>query len=127
MATTPTSAPRQTLEQQRAQNAWNACANYQNDHVNAAKGLPALIMNSGLMQVLAFCHEKDKAPALVAEHLRTWLAGQFPKTFVKGSDFGPFMEALMRAEPATYQAINTEAFAWLKWLRQMAAARNKGG
>lgn len=123
MATTPTSAPRQTLEQQRAQNAWNACANYQNDHVNAAKGLPALIMNSGLMQVLAFCHEKGKAPALVAEHLRTWLAGQFPKTFVKGSDFGPFMEALMRAEPATYQAINTEAFAWLKWLRQMAAAR----
>ncbi len=123
MATTPTTAPRQTLEQQRAQNAWNACANYQNDHVNAAKGLPALIMNSGLMQVLAFCHEKGKAPALVAEHLRNWLAGQFPKTFVKGSDFGPFMEALMRAEPATYQAINAEAFAWLKWLRQMAAAR----
>lgn len=123
MATTTTTAPRQTLEQQRAQNAWNACASYQSDHVNAAKGLPALIMNSGLMQVLAFCHEKGKAPALVAEHLRTWLAGQFPKTFVKGSDFGPFMEALMRAEPATYQAINTEAFAWLKWLRQMAAAR----
>ena len=115
-----------TLEQQRAQNAWQACVRYNKDHVNAAKGLPALIMNSGLMQVLAFCHEKGKAPALVAEHLRTWLAGQFPKTFLKGSDFGPFMEALMRAEPATYQAINAEAFAWLKWLRQMAAARNKG-
>lgn len=129
MATTPTTAPRQTLEQQRAQNAWSASASAsaspseQSAYVNAAKGLPALIMNSGLMQVLAFCHEKGKAPALVAEHLRTWLAGQFPKTFVKGSDFGPFMEALMRAEPATYQAINTEAFAWLKWLRQMAAAR----
>ncbi len=123
MATTPTTAPRQTLEQQRAQNAWNACASYQNDHVNAAKGLPALIMNSGLMQVLAFCHEKGKAPALVAEHLRAWLAGQFPKAFVKGSDFGPFMEALMRASPSDYQAINAEAFAWLKWLRQMAAAR----
>ena len=126
MATTPTSAPRQTLEQQRAQNAWNACANYQNDHVNAAKGLPALIMNSGLMQVLAFCHEKGKAPALVAEHLRTWLAGQFPKTFAKGNDFAPFMEALMRASPSDYQAINAEAFAWLKWLRQMAAARKAG-
>src|SRR5574337_1367847 len=99
MATTTTTAPRQTLAQQRAQDAWSASASYQNDHVNAAKGLPALIMNSGLMQVLAFCHEKGKAPALVAEHLRTWLAGQFPKTFVKGSDFGPFMEALMRAEP----------------------------
>ena len=67
--------------------------------------------------------KKKKAPALVAEHLRTWLTGQFPQTFKKGSDFGPFMEALMQADPPTYQAINAEAFAWLKWLRQMAAAR----
>jgi len=29
----------------------------------------------------------------------------------------------MQASPATYQAINAEAFAWLKWLRQMSAAR----
>ena len=121
--TTTTTAPRQTLEQQRAQNAWNASVSYQSEHVNAAKGLPALIMNSGLMQVLAFCCEKKKAPALVAEHLRTWLTEQFPQTFKKGSDFGPFMEALMQADPPTYQAINAEAFAWLKWLRQMAAAR----
>ena len=120
---TTTTAPRQTLEQQRAQNAWNASVSYQSEHVNAAKGLPALIMNSGLMQVLAFCHEKGKAQALVAEHLRAWLAGQFPKTFAKGNAFAPFMEALMRATPSDYQAINAEAFAWLKWLRQMAAAR----
>ena len=120
---TTATAPRQTLEQQRAQNAWDACASYSKEHVNAAKALPALIMNSGLMQVLAFCHEKGKAQALVAEHLRAWLAGQFPKTFAKGSDFAPFMEALMRASPSDYQAINAEAFAWLKWLRQMAAAR----
>ena len=118
-----TTAPRQTLEQQRAQNAWAACASYQSEHVNTAKGLPALIMNSGLMQVLAFCHEKGKAPALVAEQLRAWLAGRFPQDFKKGSDFAPFMEALMQATPTTYQAVNAEAFAWLKWLRQMAAAR----
>lgn len=118
------SAPvRQTLEQQRAQNAWKASANYDKEHVNAAKGLPALIMNSGLMQVLAFCNEKKKAPAVVADDLRLWLAGRFPQTFKKGSDFAPFMEALMLANPADYQAINAEAFAWLKWLRQMAAAR----
>ena len=114
-----------TLEQQRAQDAWNACAGYSKDHVNATKALPALIMNSGLMQVLAFCHEKGKAQAAVAEHLRAWLAGRFPNTF-KGKDFSTFMQALMQASPAQYQAINAEAFAWLKWLRQMAAARNKG-
>lgn len=114
-----------TLEQQRAQNAWQACERYSKDHVNAAKGLPALIMNSGLMQVLAFCHEKGKAQADVATHLRTWLAGRFPHNF-KNGEFGSFMQALMQASPADYQAINAEAFAWLKWLRQMAAARNKG-
>ncbi|MEZ5631521.1 MAG: type III-B CRISPR module-associated protein Cmr5 [Burkholderiaceae bacterium] len=125
VASAPASGPRQTLEQKRAQDAWAACASYSKDHVNAAKALPALIMNSGLMQVLAFCHEKGKAQAPVAEHLRTWLAGRFPATFKQGSGFEPFMQALMGAAPADYQAINAEAFAWLKWLRQMAAARNK--
>ena len=37
------------------------------------------------------------------------------------------MEHLFKLEDARrYQAITTEAFAWLRWLRQMAAAR-KGG
>ncbi|WP_420177187.1 type III-B CRISPR module-associated protein Cmr5 [Kerstersia gyiorum] len=115
-----------TLEQQRAQHAWDCCAQYQKEHVNAAKALPALIMNSGLLQVLAFCHEKGKAQALVADHLRDWLAGRFPDTFNHGKGFPAFMQALMQASPAQYQAINAEAFAWLKWLRQMAAARNTG-
>lgn len=122
----------QTLEQQRAQNAWMVCEKYTKEHVNFAKGLPALIMNSGLMQVLAFCHEKGKKEKSrhieeVATHLRNWLTSRFPKVFVKGSGFADFMQALMKdASPADYQAINAEAFAWLKWLRQMAAARNKG-
>src|SRR5574337_1243992 len=114
-----------TLEQKRAQNAWTVSEHYSKEHVNAAKGLPALIMNSGLMQVLAFCHEKGKAQADVAHHLRAWLAGRFPHNF-KNAEFSIFMQALMNAQPATYQAINAEAFAWLKWLRQMAAARKKG-
>jgi CRISPR-associated protein Cmr5 len=36
------------------------------------------------------------------------------------------MQALMNAKPGDYQAITSEAFAWLRWMRQMAAAR-KGG
>ena len=50
----------QTQEQLRAQDAWEKCADYSKEHVNIAKGLPALIMNSGLMQVLAFCQEKKR-------------------------------------------------------------------
>lgn len=122
---------RLTLEQQRAQDAWDQSARYTKDHVNIAKSLPALIMNSGLMQVLAFCHEKGGKDATrayedVARQLRRWLQTRFPH-ILKSPDFEPFMQALMRdAKSADYQAITAEAFAWLRWLRQMAPARVKG-
>lgn len=114
----------QTLEQLRAQDAWNASARYTKDHVNVAKGLPALIMNSGLMQVLAFCHEKGGANQLVADQLRTWLCQRMGSERDPG--FEGFMQVLMRAKPADFQAITAEAFAWLRWLRQMAPACVKG-
>ncbi len=124
---TPASTSRPlTLEQQRAQHSWQTSAHYDSERVNIAKGLPALIMNSGLMQVLAFCHQKKGAHEEVATHLRDWLAQRFPKV-IGNSGFTPFMESLMQAQPADYQMINSEAFAWLKWLRQMAAARIQGG
>ena len=112
-----------TLEQQRAQDAWNWCADCQPEYANLAKALPALIMNSGLMQVMAFLHGKGGVHEVLASHLRDWLHGRFDDV---PSDFQGFMESLLRAEPHTYQAITTEAFAWLKWLRQMAAARQGG-
>ena len=113
-----------TLEQQRAQDAWNQCVNYEKEHVNIAKGLPALMMNSGLMQVLAFCHEKGKANEQVATHLRTWLSQRF-KNVAPDEGFERFMQSLLKAQPSDYQAITTEAYAWLRWLRQMASARFK--
>jgi len=111
-----------TLEQQRAQHAWQVSAAYGKEHVNLAKGLPALIMNSGLMQVLAFCHAKGGAHDKVATDLRSWLH-QRQGSGQGTPSFEAFMEGLMKQSPAQYQALNAEAFAWLKWLRQMAAAR----
>ena len=141
-ATTPTrEKPRQTQEQQRAQDAWN-CADKAKQqlgdayekYVNLAKSVPALIMNSGLMQVLAFLHEKsldNKAGkpkpndphTLIGLHLRTALHQRFADL---PTEFAGAMEKLMAADSSRYQAITAEAFAWLRWLRQMAAAR-KGG
>ena len=122
--------PRPTLEQVRARDAWTKSAGYSKDHVNLAKGLPALIMSSGLMQVMAFLHEKGQKDAQrhcedVAAHLRLWLKSRFSNR-IQDDRFEPFMEALMAAGPREYQEITAEAFAWLRWLRQMAAAR-KGG
>ena len=114
---------RETLEQRRARDAWKKSAHYEKEHVNIAKGLPALIMNSGLMQTMAFMHDKQDAHEKVAGDLRDWLH----KRFKLPSDFNGQMEALIGAEPQKFQAITTEAFAWLKWLRQMAAARVNPG
>jgi CRISPR-associated protein Cmr5 len=116
---------RQTLEQQRAQDAWEKCAAYTKEHVNITKGLPALIMNSGLMQVLAFCHEKGGANEQVAQHLRAWLGKRF-NGIDRDPGFELLMQSLMKAKPGEYQAITAEAFAWLRWMRQMAAARKEG-
>ena len=119
---------RQTLEQRRAQDAWKKAARYKDDHVKLAKGLPALIMNSGLMQTMAFLHEKGSKPSQkhcedVAKDIRAWLHERFdvPK------DFDKFMVHLMQADTGHFQAINSEALAWLRWMRQIAAARNSGG
>ena len=109
-----------TLEQQRAQYAWERCADCPPEYANLAKALPALIMNSGLMQVMAFCHEKRGRHEVLAKDLRGWLHRRFDTL---PQDFTGFMEGMLKADPLQYQAVTAEAFAWLKWLRQMAAAR----
>ncbi|GIX29860.1 MAG: hypothetical protein KatS3mg124_0332 [Porticoccaceae bacterium] len=114
--------PRPTLEQQRAQDAWKVCQLFNREHVRVAKSLPALIMNSGLMQTLAFLHEKRGAHEELAKHLRDWLARRYPNV-LKNSDFETAMEGLFNAKPHEYRQINAEAFAWLKWVRRLAEAR----
>ena len=97
--------------------------------MNLAKALPALIMNSGLMQTMAFLHEKHKKDAgkrqnphgELAKHLRSWLSERFSGKVRE--DFDGFMEDLMETNPRTYQDVTAEAMAWLRWMRQMAAAR----
>ncbi|GHU27415.1 hypothetical protein AGMMS50256_07220 [Betaproteobacteria bacterium] len=115
----------QTLEQKRAQHAWNKAqegvARHGKEYVNDAKGLPALIMNSGLMQVMAFLHEKGGQHEVLATHLRDWLHQQKNTP----TDFDGFMKTLLTLPARDFQAITTEAFAWLKWLRQIAPALAK--
>lgn len=117
-----------SMEQRRAADAWQRTEGCSEEYMKLAKGAPALIMNSGLMQVMAFLHEKGQKDAqrhcdILARHLRDWLHGRFPSV---RSDFSGFMEDLMQADAQTFQAITTESFHWLKWLRQMAAARQGG-
>lgn len=121
----------QTLEQQRAADTWAKSQHCTDEYMKLAKGLPALIMNSGLMQVMAFLHEKGSKSSQrhcedLARHLRSWLQQRFPDA-IQSNQFEDFMNALINAEPRVYQSITAEAFAWLRWLRQMAAAARAGG
>jgi CRISPR-associated protein Cmr5 len=112
-----------TLEQQRAEDAWQRSAKYGKEHVKLVKGLPALIMNSGLMQVMAFLEEKgakQRHCADVAKDMREWIHTRFGTL---PQDFPGFMTAILKSDSHQYQAVTTETFAWLKWLRQIAAAR----
>lgn len=116
-----------TTEQKRAQHAWakarEGVARHRGDYVNDAKGLPALIMNSGLMQVMAFLHAKGGRHEMLAGHLCDWLALQCKTP----RDFDGFMKTLVEMDDSRrFQAITAEAFAWLKWLRQIAPACRNG-
>lgn len=121
-----TTAKRMTLEQQRAADAWRRATGCSEAYVKLAKGVPALIMNSGLLQVLAFLHDKKgEEHKALCEHLREWLHRRFPE--LPNKNFSEFMNALMRAKPRDFQMITIEAFAWLRWMRQIGAAARMEG
>lgn len=117
----------ETKEQKRAANAWDKVQGCNRAYANLTKGLPALIMNSGLLQVLAFLYEKGRGNseesrphAKLENDLREWLRDQFHN--LDGSEFKTFMPLLMKKESAEYQRITAEALAWLRWMRHFAAA-----
>ncbi len=117
---------KQTLEQKRARHSWDKAREgverHGSDYVNDAKGLPALIMNSGLMQVAAFLQQKGGRHVTLLNHLLEWLNQQCETP----QAFSEFMNAMMEATPQQYRTVNAEAMAWLRWLRQMAPARAGG-
>ena len=78
------SMPTTSLDQQRAAYAWQCVQNVPNDYDKLAKAAPALIMNNGLMQALAFYQDKGKTKEGVMDryhalnvHLMRWLGRQF--------------------------------------------------
>lgn len=133
---------RLTAEQRRAKDAWkcvSACqaGEMRQEYAKISKSIPVLIMNSGLMQVLAYCREKSgfkkkpherKARELaygkLLDDLAAWLGQCFGRDekFQCG-DFNALMKTLQEIENALlYQRVNAEVFAWFRWLRQLAAA-----
>ncbi len=110
----------ESLEQQRAKFAWERVQGCSKDYTKLAKAAPALIMNNGLMQALAFYQSKDKAHHLALNrHLCDWL---YQRGIAQQADFASVMTALHGADAPTFRRATEETLALLKWIRQFAAA-----
>lgn len=118
--------PAMTLEQQRSATAWRFAQEgvaLSDQYKDLAKATPALIMNNGLLQTLAFFEDKGKPHHLaLAGHLRRWIMAR-----AGGSDkdigFAAFMDIMLnKADSQQYRQATEEALLLLRWLRQFAAA-----
>jgi CRISPR-associated protein Cmr5 len=112
-----------SLDQKRAAYAWEKVQGCSKDYTNLAKAAPALIMNNGLMQALAFYQSKGKEHHLaLSKHIREWLKVRFPAQFT-GNGYVEVMKGLFNCQdPRFYQQATEETLALLRWIRQFAAA-----
>jgi CRISPR-associated protein Cmr5 len=120
-----------SLDQQRADHAWQQVEKgAEKERVNLAKGAPALIMANGLMQALAFY--QSKALKGRAEHkwlldaILGWLSGE-GGVLSGAKGFKSAMERMHKGSSDLYMRATEEALAYLRWLRQLAAANEKKG
>ena len=119
------------LDQRRAAFAWDRVedaakklggddgkkAKAYESYKNLAKAAPALVMNNGLMQTLAFFASKDKPhhQQLKADILE-WLGRQMDLP----TEYERMMKELFEAESERYRLATEETMHLLRWLRQFA-------
>lgn len=123
-------------EAERARYAWKQTEQAKRDlgnafreYTNLAKSAPALIMNSGLMSTLAFFQSKENHHKRLVAQICTWLSRRFeglPRR-PQGAGFAQVMDWLANADAGTYRLATREVMSLLRWLKQFADARNKGG
>jgi CRISPR-associated protein Cmr5 len=118
--------PKASLDQLRAAYAWkkvHECnPSYKSEYGKLAKGAPALIMNNGLMQTLAFYQDKSKPHhTALNQHIIDWLASYFTRQENVTVPFDKMMDALLAADSQKYRKATEETLALLRWIRQFAA------
>jgi CRISPR-associated protein Cmr5 len=117
-----------TSEQQRQRFAWAAAKDADKDFVSLVKGLPALMMASGLMATLAFLEAKSEkasgaAKKRLAQDLGRWLGSRGGRP--QPPDYQTLQEALLDCSPRQYRLLTEETLGMLAWLRHFADARRR--
>jgi CRISPR-associated protein Cmr5 len=109
------------LGQQRSAHAWHCVQQCGKDYTSLAKSAPALIINNGLMQTMAFYEGKNKEHhKQLLKHIITWLKGRFAGITV--ADFSHTMQFFCSASSAEYRRATEEVLELLRWIRQFAPA-----
>jgi CRISPR-associated protein Cmr5 len=128
MAETKNDSP-PTLDQRRANHAWNAVqrAKQKLDHHEKqdpkkfggqVKKLPTRILAAGLGQALAFLKAKDYAPGLLAE-LSDWINTRIPPRKGEPNDL---LERIVQGNSDFLRRATDEVLAYLLWLNRFAEA-----
>ncbi len=118
-----------TLDQKRAADALRKIREInvaENDgmYTSYISALPATILMNGLGQALATELAKAKANSndshqLIYKHLADWLSTQVPQL---NGDNAKFLDRLMTEDQQTYVQAQSEAMAYLGWLKQFSRA-----
>lgn len=121
-----------TLDQQRAGYAWEKAEEASHliyEYTNLAKSVASLIMNSGLMQTLAFLQAKSSRDhpqyEVLLVHLTKWMGMRFMSRAKDAPPpgFAIVMQGMYQMDSSTYMQVSNEMMALLRWIRQLADAR----
>lgn len=109
-------------DQKRAAFAWKQVnpEELAKDYKVLAKSAPALIMNNGLMQTLAYYEDKGKTAAKLQQHICLWLQ---ERGLLLSTDYVSVMTKLHGLSSQEYRMATDESLKILRWIRQFAATR----
>lgn len=112
-----------TLDQQRAEHAWEAIqeakrGNDSKKYGGQAKKLPMRIMAAGLGPALAFLEAKEYAPALQT-HLTEWIKTRIP---VRQNESGDLLQRIIKGDSNFLRRATDETLAYMQWLNRFAEA-----
>lgn len=127
---TDTPTRRQTVQQQRAQFAWEQVAdvpaNLRAPYLGAVRAAPAMVIGNGLGPTLAFQLAKGGAYKALYEQLEIWLCDRKQSVLPSAGQTPPgknrLVQRLLAQDSAHYRRATVETLALLEWLKRFAEA-----
>lgn len=120
--------PLKTLEQERADFAWNRITeikqtNSQDKYKSLVRGFSSMILQNGLGQALAFLKAKGKEEHnKLYEHINSWLKQKFEQN---NNNFD-ILNKIITEDSTKYRLYTKETLALLVWLKKFAEAELSG-